>query len=99
MTNSSIKIPEVCESVCVCACVCVCVCVCLCDVIVVCIAFVRALGCKIFNRQGAVEISITTTTTTTTISQGEGAKVVGNTALCMYDSMHKCGETDAHAMF
>ena len=34
------------------------VCVCLCDVIVVCIAFVRALGCKIFSRQGAVEISI-----------------------------------------
>ena len=31
---------------------------CVCDVIVVCIAFVRALGCKIFNRYGAVEISI-----------------------------------------
>ena len=43
---------------CECVCVCVRVHVCLCDVIVVCIAFVRALGCKIFNRWGAVEISI-----------------------------------------
>ena len=37
---------------------CVCVRVCVCGVIVVCITFVRALGCTIFNRQGAVEISI-----------------------------------------
>ena len=37
---------------------CVCVCVCVCGVIVDCIAFVRTLGCKIFNRWGAVEISI-----------------------------------------
>ena len=45
---------------CVCAClrVSVYVCVSVCDVIVVCIAFVRALGCKNFNRWGTVEISI-----------------------------------------
>ena len=43
---------------CACVYVCVCVCVCLCDDIVACIAFVRALGCKNFNRKGAVEISI-----------------------------------------
>ena len=38
--------------------VCVCVCMCVCDVIVVCITFVRTLGCKNLNRSGAVEIFI-----------------------------------------
>ena len=33
-------------------------CECVCDDIVACIAFVRALGCKFFNRQDAIEISI-----------------------------------------
>ena len=50
--------PDVCVRVSVCVCARLCLCLCLCDVIVVCIAFVRALGCKNFNRWGTVEISI-----------------------------------------
>ena len=47
MTCESVRV-----RVCVCVCVCMCmgVSVCLCDDVVACITFVRALGCKIFNR-------------------------------------------------